>query len=95
MPARMYYNGVMSESDYHDMFKNKWDLQEETLIYLKNDLECLHQVMHSYNKAIFKDFLVNAVKVSSYSGLSKKVYLTNYYPKVEARVPVISGVLDS
>lgn len=65
-------------------------------LYLKNDIVCLHQVMHKYNKTIFKDFLVNAVKLSSYSALSKAVYITNFYPNVKpARVPVIEGCLEN
>ena len=64
-------------------------------MYLENDLKCLHMVMHKYNKTIYKDFLVNAVKVPSYSALSKKVYITNYYPKVLSRIPVITGSLET
>lgn len=64
------------------------------MTYLKNDLVCLHQVMHKYNKTIFQDFLVNAVKLSSYSALSKAVYITNFYPKVVDRIPVIEGYLE-
>lgn len=65
------------------------------MIYLKNDLVCLHQVMHKYNKTVFVDFLVNAVNLSSYSSLSKAVYITNFYPKVAERIPVIEGYLES
>lgn len=50
--------------------------------------------MHKYNHTIFKDFLVNAVKVPSYSALSKMVYVTNYYPKVPVRIPVTTGFLE-
>jgi len=50
--------------------------------------------MHNYNKTVFKDFLVNAVKISSYSGLSKKVYTTNFYADTGLKIPVISGYLE-
>jgi len=50
--------------------------------------------MHSYNQAIYSDFLVNAVKLSSYSALSKRVYTTNFYKDVDAKIPVISGHLE-
>lgn len=50
--------------------------------------------MHKYNKTIYKDFLVNAVKLSSYSALSKAVYVSNFYPKVTDRIPVIEGFLE-
>lgn len=50
--------------------------------------------MHAYNRTIFTDFLVNAVKVPSYSALSKKVYITNFYKETGVKIPVISGYLE-
>jgi hypothetical protein len=50
--------------------------------------------MHSYNRAIYTDFLINGVKLSSYSALSKKVYATNFYEKAGVKIPVISGYLE-
>ena len=50
--------------------------------------------MHSYNRAIYDDFLVNGVKLSSYSALAKKVYTTNFYKDAGLKIPVISGYLE-
>ena len=93
-PDLKYYNVGVTEAEYKDLAKESWDLKEETLIYLKKDLQCLHQVMHKYNKTIFKDFLVNNVKISSYSALSKLVFLSNFYDDTKFKLPVISGYLE-
>ena len=50
--------------------------------------------MHKYNRTVYDDFLVNPVEISSYSGLSKKVYITNFYNKVDHKIPVIKGYLE-
>lgn len=95
VPAIELFDGKIGEMDYKDLCRRgEWDLRHETLKYLEHDLECLFQVMHSYNQAIFTDFLINAVKLSSYSALSKKVYITNFYKEAGAKIPVISGHLE-
>lgn len=97
VPAIEFFEGRIDEKAYIDLCRQitVWDVKDETLKYLRQDLECLFQIMHSYNQAIFSDFLVNTVKLSSYSALSKKVYLTNFYKKVEVKVPIITGHLES
>lgn len=50
--------------------------------------------MHSYNQTIYRDFQVNGVKLSSYSALAKKVYVTNYYKDTRLKIPIISGYLE-
>lgn len=62
---------------------------------MTNDLKCLHHVMHKYNKTVFKDFLINPVGKSSYSALSKSAFVTKYYPKIAARIPVLHGYIDA
>ena len=94
MPPIEFFDGKLNILTYNDLSKKLWDLKDETLKYLHNDVECLFQVMHKYNRTVFDDFLVNAVKISSYSGLSKKVYITNFYPNVKLKIPVISGYLE-
>ncbi len=94
-PAIEFYDGKIDEMGYRDLCQcGVWDIEQECLKYLRCDLECLFQVMHSYNQAIYSDFLVNAVKLSSYSALSKRVYTTNFYKDVGANIPVISGHLE-
>ena len=62
---------------------------------MHNDIECLYQVMHKYNRTVYDDFLVNAVNISSDSGLSKKVYLTNFYRETGLKIPVIKGFIEN
>lgn len=51
--------------------------------------------MSTYNRSLYDDFFVNASRVCSYSALSKRVYLSDYYDKQKCRIPVISGHLES
>lgn len=51
--------------------------------------------MHSYNRTIYSDFMVNAVNLSSYSALSKRVYTTNFYKDAGVKIPVISNHLEA
>lgn len=73
----------------------KWSLKEECLKYLKRDLDSLHYVMNTFNRSVFDKYMVNTTSLSSYSALSKKVYLTNYYRDQECSIPIISGYVES
>ncbi len=95
-PDYKYYEGKIDEKTYNEIVASvpRWSTKKETLQYLANDLDCLYQVMHTYNRGVYDDFLVNVVGLSSYSGFSKRVYLSNYYDKVKDKIPVISGYLE-
>ncbi len=94
-PSLTHYADKIEMFDYVLLKEKPWDMKSETLKYLANDIECLFQVMHKYNSTVHNDFLVNAVKLSSYSALSKKIYITNFYHKVGIKIPVITGYLES
>jgi hypothetical protein len=57
-------------------------------------LVSLDNVMHKFNQLIFEKFKVDATKIVSYSGLSKAIFLVNYFNE-ESRIPIIKGYVDS
>ncbi len=65
----------------------------ENLKYLSKDLLALENVMKIFNQITFEKFKVDSTKSVSYSGLSKKIYLVNFY-KNEYRIPLITGFVD-
>ena len=99
IPDYKFYSQWLSLDDYNQIAalyddSNPWSLKKECLSYLKKDLDSLYYVMNTFNRSVFERFLVNPTTVSSYSALSKKVYLTAYYPKVKQLIPVISGYIE-
>jgi hypothetical protein len=47
-----------------------------------------------YTRQIYKDYTVNVTTISSYSALSKLIYLSNYYADCGEKIPIISGYLE-
>jgi len=99
IPPYEYYKRWLKEDDYNKLASRyvdkPWSMEDECLRYLKKDLNSLLFIMDTFNRIVFEKFLVNATKVSSYSALSKKIYLTCYYPKIPEYIPVISGYLEN
>lgn len=99
MPARKYYENSLTLKEYKDRFKEftkgvLWNAKTECWKYLEKDLVSLENVMHKFNLLIFDKFKIDATKILSYSGLSKAIYLVNYYNE-ESRIPIIKGFVDN
>ncbi len=83
IPVYEHYSVHLGLAEYEEMknqYANKvWKLKEETLEYLESDLNCLHEVMHKFNRRVFEEYGVNVVGIVSYSALAKRVFLTRYF----------------
>lgn len=99
IPEYRYYENQLTREEYYEhkakysMPGRPWSVMKETLYYITKDLNCLVDVMKTFSEVIFNDFGVNVSKTSSYSSLSKLVYLSNYY-NYKFKIPVISGYVE-
>lgn len=72
------YNDL-SREDYSKIYQQEWSFKDETIKYLKNDLNCLYEIIVSANKQIFRDYKINIKDSLTISGLAMKIYLNKYY----------------
>ena len=76
----IYYIGKISDDKYYNfskdftleyysaLFKNEWNLRDETLKYLNNDLLSLSQVLDKMSNFIYDHFRLNITKSISPGG---------------------------
>lgn len=98
MPAYKYFDKSLSLKEYRERAKNfdvlnPWGARKECEKYLCTDLKSLENVMNKFVDLIFKQFNVDASKITSYSGLAKAIYLVKYYDE-KHRIPIITGFVD-
>ncbi len=77
-PGIHYYNDI-SIDKYREIYKEDWDFKVETIRYLKDDLNCLYEIMISANKQVHNDYKINIMDATTISGLAMKIYLSRYY----------------
>jgi hypothetical protein len=65
--------------DYSKIYQEEWSFKDETIKYLKNDLNCLYEIVVNANNQLFNDYKVNIKDAITISGLSIKIYLNKYY----------------
>ena len=58
-------------------FINK--IRDETLKYLKKDLNCLYEILIKANNQIFADYKINIMEAITIPSLDMKTYLSKYY----------------
>ena len=61
------------------MLCSDWSFYDDTIKYLNNDLDCLHQVLIKANKQIFIDYNANMTDCITISGLAVRIYLKDFY----------------
>lgn len=88
-PERKFYENI-SEEIYNKIPSHNWSVKDNTLSYLKDDLEALLEVLLKFNKDIFKLEKINITKVSTISSIAFKALMTNYIPK--NTLNIIKGV---
>lgn len=77
-PDIKFYNDL-SEKDYNKIYQEEWVFQDETIKYLKNDLNCLYEIIVNANNQVFNDYKINMNESVTISGLAMKIYLNKYY----------------
>ena len=79
MPKKQYYNESLSDESYNAMFSRSWSFQDETIKYLKNDLESLFEIITKANKQVFMDYNVDMTEKLTISSLALRIFLKDFY----------------
>ena len=85
-PDISYYNDL-DQHTYNTIYKDNWSFKDETVKYLKDDLNCLYEVLVKANKQIALDYGVQMTESVTISGLALKIFLKSYYHN---NIPVIN-----
>jgi|SRR6266404_7412156 len=93
-PNKEHFESI-SDQEYLDIPKDNWSLEQETLIYLKADVEGLLEVMLKFNNNIFSNYQLNITKYKTLSSLALATYISNYIPKsLVPELKMIKGELE-
>lgn len=79
MPKKQYYNEGLTDKSYNAMFSRSWSFQDETIKYLKNDLESLFEIITKANKQVFMDYNVDMTEKLTISSLALRIFLKDFY----------------
>ena len=63
---------------YKEIYREDWYFKDETLKYLKDDLNCLYEIIISANNQFFEDYKINNMEAITISGLAMKIYLSKF-----------------
>ena len=85
-PNIIYYENITLE-EYNKIYSSNWSFKDETIKYLKNDLNSLYEILVKANRQIFKDYGVDITDNITISGLAVRIFLKNYYNN---NIPVIN-----
>jgi DNA polymerase type B, organellar and viral len=81
--------------EYRARFNDKnWNLKDETILYCKNDVKILWEILDHYSKIIFENWYVDLMKSPTISSLAFKLFRSNYLPdldKQKIKIPAITG----
>jgi hypothetical protein len=110
MPKLQYYNiadmgedakeRLQTWKEYQARFTNntrknkQWNLKDETILYCKNDVKILWEILDSYSKIIFENWYVDLMKSPTISSLAFKLFRSNYLEELDKqkiRIPTITG----
>lgn len=77
-PDIAFYDDLELE-EYKLLFINDWSFKEESLIYLKADLDALYQVIRKANLRFFLDYGEDITKGLTISSIALSLYHNKYY----------------
>ena len=93
-PLISYYKDI-SDQEYLSIPEQNWNLEQETLDYLRSDVEGLLEVILNFNKIIFDKYSLNITKHKTLSGLALAVYGSSYIPNYLIKeLKMIKGELE-
>jgi len=72
----------------------KWNLKNETILYCKNDVKILWEILDKYSKIIFENWFVDLMKSPTISSLAFKLFRSNYLQELDEqkiKIPAITG----
>ena len=98
LPSYEYFSDSMEFNDYMNWKKSfqdkySYDIKKESIRYLKNDLIVLLEIMTKFSELNFNKFAVNITKNKTISGLSLKIYMSEFY-KYDYNFKIIKGDVE-
>lgn len=79
VPGFSYFNCSEGQyREYVESFSGVWDMRDQTFIYLKADLVCLHQVLVIFGNGIFDSYGVDFTYSTTIASLALRVFRTQY-----------------
>ena len=93
-PSINFYNNI-SELEYKSISTNNWDLKEETIKYLKSDLQGLLEALIKFNNNIYNKYSLNITKFKTLPSLAITSYFSSYIPdNLKKDIKVIKGEIE-
>ena len=86
-PDKSYYEDDVSDDEYKLLLTHNWSFKEVSIKYLKDDLNCLYEVIVKANKQVFLDYGVNMTHNLTIAGLAMRIFLRNFY---DNNIPLIT-----
>jgi len=87
-PDIRFYEGL-TKYDYELINKPNWSFKDESIKYLKNDLDGLHQILVKANKSLFLNYGLDITNSLTISSLAMSLYHSKYY--IKANIPLIKN----
>lgn len=78
----------MSKKEYNLINKSNWDLKEETLKYLSDDLNSLMCVIDKFNKYVYRKFRIQMTQSITIARLALNIFLKDYLG--QSKLPLIN-----
>jgi hypothetical protein len=93
-PNKEFYKNI-SEPEYNLIPINNWDLKNETLNYLKSDVEGLLDIVIKFNNYIFSKYQLDITKFKTLPGLILAAYRSSYLPNnLKSELKMVKGELE-
>ena len=94
-PSKEFYNNI-PDPEYLSISKKNWNLEKETLKYLKKDVEGLLEVTIKFRDTIHNKYNLNITKYKTLSSLALGLYTSNYIsPDLIPELKMIKGGLEN
>jgi len=78
-PSINQYSNI-SDQDYQAIPNTNWNLKDETLKYLKSDVEGLLEAVLKFKENIYKKYQLNITNFKTLPGLALAAYTSSYIP---------------
>jgi DNA polymerase type B, organellar and viral len=94
-PLKKFYENNISDQEYLSIPNTNWSLKNETLKYLKSDVEGLLEVVTKFKDSIFDKYSLDITKFKTLPGLVLAVYTSSYIPdNLKSEIKMIKGELE-
>jgi hypothetical protein len=91
-PDLNYYDGI-DLIEYNKIDNENWSAKDETLKYLRSDLNGLLEVILKFSKTYYDKYQVNVTKYRTLPGLTFAMFTSNFYDE-ENSIKMVKGSLE-